>query len=41
VVVLVGVQGDPQVLSRQREAFEAAGALVYLSNSRAARSLLR
>jgi FdrA protein len=41
VVVLVGVEGDPQVLSRQREAFEAAGALVYLSNSRAARSLLR
>ena len=41
VVVLVGVERDPQVLSRQREAFEAAGALVYLSNSRAARSLLR
>jgi FdrA protein len=40
VVVLVGVESDPQVLSRQRKAFEAAGALVYLSNSHAARSLL-
>jgi FdrA protein len=39
VVVLIGVESDPQVLSRQRAAFEAAGALVYLSNSRAARSL--
>jgi FdrA protein len=41
VVVLVGVEADPQVLSRQRKVFEAAGALVYLSNSRAARSLLQ
>jgi FdrA protein len=40
VVVLVGVEADPQRLSRQRAAFEAAGACVYLSNSRAARSLL-
>jgi FdrA protein len=40
VVVLVGVEADPQGLSRQRAAFEAAGARVYLSNSRAARSLL-
>lgn len=40
VVVLVGVEADPQRLSRQRSAFEAAGARVYLSNSRAARSLL-
>lgn len=40
VVVLVGTEGDPQVLSRQRAAFEAAGAAVFLSNSRAARSLL-
>jgi FdrA protein len=41
VVVLIGTESDPQRLSRQREAFEAAGARVYLSNSRAARSLLR
>jgi FdrA protein len=40
VVVLVGVEADPQRLSRQQAAFEAAGARVYLSNSRAARSLL-
>jgi FdrA protein len=40
VVVLVGVEADPQGLSRQRTAFEAAGARVYLSNSRAAWSLL-
>ena len=40
IVVLVGVEADPQRLSRQRAAFEAAGARVYLSNSRAARSLL-
>jgi FdrA protein len=40
VVVLVGVEADPQRLSRQRSAFEAVGARVYLSNSRAARSLL-
>lgn len=41
VVVLVGTEADPQRLSRQRAAFEAAGAAVHLSNSRAARSLLR
>jgi FdrA protein len=41
VVVLVGTEPDPQGLSRQRAAFEAAGARVYLSNARAARSLLR
>jgi FdrA protein len=40
VVVLVGIEADPQRLSRQRAAFEAVGARVYLSNSRAARSLL-
>lgn len=40
VVVLVGVEADPQRLSRQRAAFAAAGARVYLSNSRAARSLV-
>jgi len=40
VVVLVGVEADPQGLHRQRAAFEAAGAAVFLSNSRAARSLL-
>jgi FdrA protein len=40
IVVLIGVEADPQRLSRQREAFESAGAHVYLSNSRAARSLL-
>jgi hypothetical protein len=34
------VEADPQRLSRQRRAFESAGARVYLSNSRAARSLL-
>jgi FdrA protein len=41
VVVLVGTDGDPQGLQRQRQAFEAAGAAVYLSNSRAARALVR
>jgi FdrA protein len=40
IVVLVGIEADPQRLSRQRAAFEAAGARVYLSNSRAARSLI-
>ena len=40
IVVLIGTEEDPQVLSRQRAAFEAAGATVFLSNSRAARSLL-
>src|SRR5204863_2976754 len=39
VVALVGAEADPQGLSRQRAAFEAAGARVHLSNSRAARSL--
>ncbi len=39
VVVLIGTSGDPQGLARQRSAFEAAGATVFLSNSRAARSL--
>ena len=41
VVALIGTEADPQRLSRQRAALEAAGARVYLSNSRAARSLLR
>jgi len=40
VVVLIGAAGDPQGLDRQRAAFEAGGARVYLSNSRAARALL-
>jgi FdrA protein len=41
VVVLVGTREDPQGWERQREAFEAAGATVYLSNSRAANALRR
>jgi FdrA protein len=41
LVALVGVEEDPQRLSRQRAAFEAVGARVYLSNARAARSLVR
>ncbi|HKF76342.1 MAG TPA: FdrA family protein [Candidatus Dormibacteraeota bacterium] len=41
IVVLIGTEADPQGLSRQRAAFEAAGARVFLSNSRAARSLVR
>lgn len=41
VVVLVGTEADPQRLSRQRAAFEAAGAQVFLSNANAARALLR
>jgi FdrA protein len=41
VVALIGTDADPQGLSRQRVAFEAAGARVFLSNSRAARSLVR
>jgi FdrA protein len=41
VVALIGTGADPQGLSRQRAAFEAAGARVHLSNSRAARSLVR
>ncbi len=40
VVVLIGVEEDPQSLSRQRAAFEEAGAAVFLANARAARSLL-
>jgi FdrA protein len=40
VVVLVGVEGDPQGLDRQRAAFEAAGAAVFLSNANAARAVL-
>ncbi len=40
VVVLVGTDQDPQGLAGQREALQAAGATVYLSNSRAARALL-
>jgi FdrA protein len=40
VVALIGAPGDPQGLAAQRAAFEAAGARVHLSNSRAARSLL-
>ncbi|HKF77074.1 MAG TPA: hypothetical protein VKF59_13080, partial [Candidatus Dormibacteraeota bacterium] len=41
IVVLIGTEADPQGLSRQRAAFEAAGARVFLSNSRAARSLVQ
>lgn len=41
VVALIGTEADPQGLARQRAAFEAAGAVVFLSNSRAARSLVR
>jgi FdrA protein len=41
VVALIGTEADPQRLSRQRAAFEAAGAHVHLSNSRAACSLVR
>jgi FdrA protein len=41
VVALIGTDGDPQGLARQRAAFEAAGAHVFVSNSRAARSLVR
>jgi len=37
--VLVGVEGDPQGLARQRATFEAAGAAVFLSNARAARAV--
>jgi FdrA protein len=40
VVVLVGTDGDPQGLARQRAAFQAAGAAVFISNARAARALL-
>ena len=40
VVALIGVEDDPQGLSRQRAAFEAVGARVYLSNAQAARSLV-
>jgi FdrA protein len=40
VVALIGTEADPQRLSRQRAALQAAGALVHLSNSRAARSLV-
>lgn len=41
VVALIGTEADPQCLSRQRTALESAGARVYLSNARAARSLVR
>jgi FdrA protein len=40
VVALIGAPADPQGLERQRAAFQASGARVHLSNSRAARSLL-
>jgi FdrA protein len=40
VVALIGAPADPQGLAAQRAAFEAVGTRVYLSNSRAARSLL-
>ena len=40
VVVLIGCEGDPQGFGRQRDAFESAGAAVFLSNSRAARAVL-
>jgi FdrA protein len=36
IISLCGTEGDPQRLSRQRRAFEAAGALVYESNEAAA-----
>ncbi len=38
VVVLVGSEGDPQGFQRQKQAFEAAGAAVFVSNSHAARA---
>lgn len=41
VVVLIGTTSDPQGLEKQRKAFEDAGATVFFSNARAARSLLR
>jgi FdrA protein len=41
VVALIGTDADPQGLSRQRAALEAAGAAVFVSNSRAAASLVR
>jgi FdrA protein len=41
VVALIGTEGDPQGLARQRAVLEAAGARVHLSNARAARSLVR
>ncbi len=41
VVALIGTEADPQGLSRQRAALDAVGAKVFLSNSRAARSLVR
>jgi FdrA protein len=41
VVALIGAEADPQGLARQRSALEAAGARVFLSNSRAAASLLK
>ncbi|MFC7649682.1 hypothetical protein ACFQX6_62030 [Streptosporangium lutulentum] len=36
VVVLVGSSGDPQGLTAQAEALQAAGATVFASNARAA-----
>jgi FdrA protein len=41
VVALIGTEADPQGLARQRSALEAARAVVFLSNSRAAASLVR
>jgi FdrA protein len=41
VVALIGTGDDPQGLARQRAAFEVAGAHVFVSNSRAAGSLVR
>jgi len=40
IVSLCGTEGDPQRLSMQRKALEAAGALVYESNEMAARAAL-
>ncbi len=38
IISLCGTEGDPQRLSMQRTALEAAGALVYESNEVAARA---
>lgn len=40
VVVLIGTRQDPQGFDRQLAAFQAAGAVVFISNSRAARAVL-
>jgi FdrA protein len=38
VAVLVGAEGDPQGLARQRSLLEGAGVSVFISNSEAARA---